>query len=65
MTWVLYSETTNWPTWQSAIVNGGLTEYSSGYDGYALLFGLKFDYLTTPGDMIGLAVELPNSAVGD
>ena len=65
MTWVLYSEADYWPTWQSAIVAGGLTQYKTGYDGYALVFGLKFEYLTSPGDKIGLAIELPNSSTGD
>ena len=65
LSWVLYSEIDNWSTWQSAIVSGGLTEYASGYDGYALLFGLQFAYLAEPNDMIGLAIELPNSSVGD
>ena len=65
VSWVLYSEMNNWSTWQSAIVGGGLSEYASGYDGYALLFGLQFSYLLEPNDMIGLSIELPNSSVGD
>ena len=65
LSWVLYSEIDNWPTWRQAFVNGGLTEYASGHDGHALLFGLQYDYLFEPNDMIGLAVDLPNSATGD
>lgn len=65
MSWVLYSETTNWSKWQTAIVNGGLNEYAKGYDGYALVMGLKFDYLTSPGNMIGLSIDLPNSSSWD
>ena len=65
LSWVLYSEAGIWPTWQSLIVEGGLTDYASGYDGYCLVMALTWDYLTTAGDMLGLAVDLPNSTTGD
>ena len=62
--WVLYSES-GWPTWQSGLVSAGLTNYASGYDGYCFLTAALFNDLAAGGDMLGMSVELPNSAAGD
>ncbi len=56
VSWVLYSEAGHWPTWQTAIVNSGFEKFATGYDGYCLLMGLRFDYLKSAGDMLGLAI---------
>ena len=59
ISWVLYSEG-RWSEWQQGLVDAGLTQYASGYDGYTFLFGLSFTDLASPGDILGLGIELPN-----
>ena len=64
ISWGLYGQ--GWWAWRKqrkAIVESGIVGYdkeSFPSDGYTLYFDMKFDFLKNEGDVIGVAIPLPN-----